>query len=427
MYNRITGTMLTGSTLTDINSALAKLQRSSNELSSGRKILEPSDNPYGASRSIDLQSQLDGLSSYTSSVNDGVSWTQTAGGSLAGIGQALQRVRQLLISAGNATTSQADLSNIATEVTQLTEAIKQGANTQYAGQYVFAGTLTSTPPYAHGENDEYQGNTGTVSRSIGAGATVQVNSDLSSILGNGKGAADGKTARCPADDRRAPDRRNRGRPGRIDDDRPQSPHHEHRRAPPAGVEQRQRDQPAPGGGSANRIAAGHDHGRPVGHPQHRYCTGDDRLLDAAGRLPVGPARLCDDRPGITAQLPPLAMQGEPDMSITFESVRFGTVEVPAEDVIEFPDGLIGLGGLRYTLLDRNPGTGFLWLHCVDDPALALPVIAPQQFFADFSLTVNEDDHERLGLQDLSAARVLRHGPRHAQPARHHGEPAGAPR
>ncbi len=193
MYNRITGTMLTGSTLNDINSALAKLQRSSNELSSGRKILEPSDNPYGASHSIDLQSQLDGLSSYTSSVNDGISWTQTAEGALSGMGQALQRVRQLLISAGNGTTSQADLSNIATEVTQLTEAIKQAANTQYAGQYVFAGTLTSTPPYEHGENDEYQGNTGTVSRSIGAGATLQVNSDLSSILGNGTAAADGKT------------------------------------------------------------------------------------------------------------------------------------------------------------------------------------------------------------------------------------------
>jgi flagellar hook-associated protein 3 FlgL len=109
------------------------------------------------------------------------------------MGQALQRVRQLLISAGNSTTSQADLSNIATEVTQLTEAIKQGANTQYAGQYVFSGTLTSTPPYTLGENDEYQGNTGTISRSIGAGATVPINSDLSSILGNGKGSEDGKT------------------------------------------------------------------------------------------------------------------------------------------------------------------------------------------------------------------------------------------
>jgi len=191
--DRITGTMLTGSTLNDINSALGKLQRSSEELSSGRQILAPSDNPYGASRSIDLQSQLDGLSSYTSSVNDGISWTQTAGGALANMGEALQRVRELLVSAGNGTKSQADLSNIATEVTQLTEAIKQDGNTQYAGQYVFAGTLTSTPPYEHGAKDEYQGNNGTISRSIGSGATVQISSNLAGVLGSGTGAADGKT------------------------------------------------------------------------------------------------------------------------------------------------------------------------------------------------------------------------------------------
>ncbi len=193
MENRITGSMLTGSTLTDINSSLEKLQRTSEELSSGRQILEPSDNPYGASHAIDLQSQLDGLSSYATSVNDGISWTQTAGGALTNIGEALQRVRELLVSAGNGTNSQADLSNMATEITQLTEGIKQDANTQYAGQYVFAGTLTTTPPYAHGENDEYGGNTGTVSRAIGAGATVPINTDLASVLGSGTGAADGKT------------------------------------------------------------------------------------------------------------------------------------------------------------------------------------------------------------------------------------------
>ncbi len=65
------------------------------------------------------------------------------------------------------------------------------------------------------------------------------------------------------------------------------------------------------------------------------------------------------------------------MSVTFQSIRFGEVEVAEEDVIEFPFGLIGLGGSRYTLLDRNPGTGFLWLHSVDDPALALPVVPPE--------------------------------------------------
>jgi flagellar assembly factor FliW len=91
------------------------------------------------------------------------------------------------------------------------------------------------------------------------------------------------------------------------------------------------------------------------------------------------------------------------MSVTFESIRFGTVEIAAEDVIEFPFGLIGLGGLRYALIDRNPGTGFLWLHAVDDPALALPVISPYQFFSGFALEIAPEDRERTGIEDTTSA------------------------
>jgi len=93
------------------------------------------------------------------------------------------------------------------------------------------------------------------------------------------------------------------------------------------------------------------------------------------------------------------------MSLTFESVRFGTVEIEPQDVIEFPFGLIGLGGSRYALIDRNPGTGFLWLHEVDDPALALPVIPPQLFFPDFSLEMTPEDRERTGCTDLENAEL----------------------
>ncbi|HYM56061.1 MAG TPA: flagellar assembly protein FliW [Solirubrobacteraceae bacterium] len=93
------------------------------------------------------------------------------------------------------------------------------------------------------------------------------------------------------------------------------------------------------------------------------------------------------------------------MSVTFESIRFGTIEVQADDVIEFPFGLIGLGGLQYTLLDRNPGTGFLWLHAIDDPALALPVVSPYQFFSEFSLQIAEEDRERTGIEDPATAQV----------------------
>jgi len=85
------------------------------------------------------------------------------------------------------------------------------------------------------------------------------------------------------------------------------------------------------------------------------------------------------------------------LSVTFQSIRFGEVQVAEEDVIEFPFGLIGLGGARYTLLDRNPGTGFLWLHSVDEPALALPVVRPEPFFSDFSLHMAPEDVERTGI------------------------------
>jgi len=93
------------------------------------------------------------------------------------------------------------------------------------------------------------------------------------------------------------------------------------------------------------------------------------------------------------------------MPVTFQSIRFGAVEIQTEDVIEFPLGLIGLGGLRYALIDRNPGTGFLWLHAVDDPALALPVVSPDQFFPDFSLQIAPEDRERTGIEDAAGAQL----------------------
>jgi flagellar assembly factor FliW len=93
------------------------------------------------------------------------------------------------------------------------------------------------------------------------------------------------------------------------------------------------------------------------------------------------------------------------MTVTFQSVRFGAVEIPASDVIDFPLGLIGLGGSRYALLDRNPGTGFYWLHSVDDAALGLPVVHPEIFFADFALEIAPEDREQTGIEDLGAASV----------------------
>ena len=90
---------------------------------------------------------------------------------------------------------------------------------------------------------------------------------------------------------------------------------------------------------------------------------------------------------------------------TIASSRFGAFEITAEDVIEFPVGLIGLGGLRYALLDRNPGSGFRWLHSLEDPDLALPIVDPRRFFQPFALQLSGEDRERIGAPDPASAQV----------------------
>ncbi len=192
MSERITSTMISGTTLTDINSALGAMQRSESELASGKSIQQPSDNPYGASRAIELQSTIDGMSSYAANAQDGISWTQTASSALANVSEVGQRVRELLVQASNGVNNPVDRQAIAEEVNQLTETVKHDANTQYAGQYVFSGTLTGTAPYQSGGEDEYQGNAGQITRSIGPGASVAINTNVSSVLGSGQGSGDGK-------------------------------------------------------------------------------------------------------------------------------------------------------------------------------------------------------------------------------------------
>jgi len=86
------------------------------------------------------------------------------------------------------------------------------------------------------------------------------------------------------------------------------------------------------------------------------------------------------------------------MSVTLQSTRFGEVEIPDEAVIDFPLGLIGLGGSRYTLLARSDDAAFVWLHSLDDPALALPLTNPWRFFDSYEVEIADDEADRLGIQ-----------------------------
>ena len=96
-------------------------------------------------------------------------------------------------------------------------------------------------------------------------------------------------------------------------------------------------------------------------------------------------------------------------TVTVESSRFGSLEIEAGAIIEFPAGLIGLGGRRWAVVTKDETGPFSWLHSLDDPALALPVTNPWEFFADYEVELSDADSERFEGEDVTVWVTVRAG------------------
>lgn len=122
--------------------------RTQQQLSSGKRLLKPSDDPVAAARSLDIGRAIDKLAQYQRNsvqVENRLRLQESALGS--GI-DALQRVRELTVQASNGTQSDDSRRVIAAEIEQLGEALMQQANTKDgSGRYLFGGWNEDKAPY----------------------------------------------------------------------------------------------------------------------------------------------------------------------------------------------------------------------------------------------------------------------------------------
>jgi flagellar assembly factor FliW len=96
-------------------------------------------------------------------------------------------------------------------------------------------------------------------------------------------------------------------------------------------------------------------------------------------------------------------------TVTVESSRFGTLEIEAGAIVEFPAGLIGLGGRRWAVVTKDDNGPFSWLHSLDDPSLALPVTNPWEFFTDYEVELSDADSERFEADNVAVWVTVRAG------------------
>lgn len=147
MTVRVTQSMLNRTFLQNLSRNLASLDKLQNQLSSGRKIAKPSDDPVVAVRGMTYRSALVEIEQFKRNVDEGLTWLETTDKALDEATNLLQRARELLVHGLNGAMTTEDRAAMAKEIAQIKEQLGNVANTAVAGRYIFAGTDTKNPPY----------------------------------------------------------------------------------------------------------------------------------------------------------------------------------------------------------------------------------------------------------------------------------------
>lgn len=143
---RVTNKMLSNTFLYDMRSNLENMQRLQEQLTSGKEIRRPSDDPFKVARAMQLHTDISTNKQYNENINDTINWLDTTDTALGQVGDVFQRVRELLISSGNGGYSDSERRAIKDEINEKIGEVSQILNTNFDGKYVFGGTRGTTKP-----------------------------------------------------------------------------------------------------------------------------------------------------------------------------------------------------------------------------------------------------------------------------------------
>jgi flagellar hook-associated protein 3 FlgL len=204
MSMRITNNMVSDRVISDLQARYSQLANTQLQISTGRRVNAPSDDPTAAAQERLQLSQLAGIKSSQNSVASTQTWLNQSESSLSGVTDVLARAKEIATTGANGSYSQSDRNALANEVDQLVQAAKESLNAKVGNDYIFSGAKTDTAPYTTATGDTYQGDTGAVVRDGGASVTLQNNPSFVStsgasetltagaILGNGSASGDGR-------------------------------------------------------------------------------------------------------------------------------------------------------------------------------------------------------------------------------------------
>ncbi|MBL0320656.1 MAG: flagellar hook-associated protein FlgL [Alphaproteobacteria bacterium] len=180
------------STMQSFNSGLRSLldngmqvKNTQQQISSGRKILTPADDPVASTRILQLQQDLSLRQQYQKNITAATNRQSLEDATLNGVTENVARIRELVVSAGNGATTREDRSYIALEIDERLDALVDLMNTKDASnEYIFGGFKGDTLPFQMraGGGYEYKGDDGQRQLTISSNTRIETGDNGKNIF-----------------------------------------------------------------------------------------------------------------------------------------------------------------------------------------------------------------------------------------------------
>jgi len=171
--NRTTHRAASEIALRGLQAALSRNQQLQQELSSGRRVSRPADDPSATGASMQLRSHKRADDQYLRNMQDASGRLDVTDTALSGLSDRVRRVRDLLVQAGNGGINTEGLAAISTEITSIRGEVIDLYNTRWLDRPVFGGTAPGSVA-VDTTTGAYVGDDAPIQARIARDATIRV-------------------------------------------------------------------------------------------------------------------------------------------------------------------------------------------------------------------------------------------------------------
>jgi flagellar hook-associated protein 3 len=180
---RVTHKMIADRVTSNLSSSVSRLLWWQNQMSTGRRINRPADDPIGLTRDLSYRTTIQTVEQYQNNISAARTQLNTVEQSLSSINSLLITAREIATSLADGTYDATARAGAAVEARSLFEQILQAGNVQSEGRYLLSGHLTRTQAFlASASGVVYQGDRGAIKAQIESSSQVTVNLIGSDVL-----------------------------------------------------------------------------------------------------------------------------------------------------------------------------------------------------------------------------------------------------